>query len=240
MWIDKSLYKELYEKLLKLEILGNNKLLKWVELNSFIKELKELKLDDIKDEIIKRKFEKQKNEIDTIWSDRNWYTSWDVLMKWKILLEEILQSNWTIEQTYFSPWSGDQIIEHLKTLIPIWEKSISIIDPHFDNKILYILCLAKNTSIRILTKPWKCKTNSIKKIKWFNELFDDKKIEIGESNEFHDRFYIIDEKEVYNLWTSLQNPKRATMFTPLNTIESQKVIDDFNSYWDKSNKIQIN
>jgi hypothetical protein len=238
MWTNKELYKKLYENLLKLEILSNNKLLKWVELNNFIKELKELKLDDIKNEIIKRKFEKQKNEINTIWSDRNWYTSWGILIKWKILLEEIIQSNWAIEQTYFSPWSEDQIIEHLKTLIPIWEKSINIIDPYFDNKILYILCLARNVNIRILTKPWKCEANSIKKIKWFNELFDDKKIEIWESDEFHDRFYIIDDNEVYNLWTSLQNPKKATIFTPLNTTESKKVIDDFTNYWNKSNKLK--
>lgn len=232
-------YKTLYERLLELENLGNNNLLRWDELSLFIEELKKLKLEDVKDEIIKRKFEKQKNEINTIWSDRKWYTNWGILINWKILLEEIIQSNWNIEQTYFSPWSGDKIIEYLKTLMPIWEKSIHIIDPYFDNKILYILCLANKVDIKILTKPWKCKANSIKKIKWFNELFDDKKIEIWESNQFHDRFYIIDENNVYNLWTSLQNPQKGTIFTPLNQTESKKVIDDFNNYRNISNKLEI-
>lgn len=223
-------YQRLYDKLLELEELGKQKILKWTELSQFINELKELDLTNIKNEIIKRKFEKQKNEIDTIWSDRNWYTGWNSLIKRKILLEEIIQSYWIIEQQYFPPWSEDLIIEKLKTLVPIAKKSINIIDPYFDHKILYILCLADNVEIKILTKT-KIDENFNKKIKWFNDLFENKQINIRESNSFHDRFYIIDNEFVYVLWSSLQKAIKATIFTPLNDTEGKKVIDGFEKHW---------
>jgi hypothetical protein len=118
------------------------------------------------------------------------------------------------------------------------KKIVNIIDPYLDNKILDILWKSKNLEIKILTKTDKLNADNMRKIKAFSEFFENNKIEIWKINDTHDRFYIIDDV-VYSLWTSLQNPKKWTLFSPLQTTEWKKVIDDFNNHWETCEKISI-
>jgi hypothetical protein len=63
-------YKQLKEELVKIENLANNKVLEKNEIDDFLDKLKKIESDDIEYEIIKRKFKKQQNKINTIWTDR--------------------------------------------------------------------------------------------------------------------------------------------------------------------------
>ncbi|UTJ05938.1 RhuM family protein [Arcobacter roscoffensis] len=89
----------------------------------------------------------------------------------------------------------------LNDLVKSANKSIRIIDNYIDESILTLLSQNQNISIQIYT------TNISKKltldIKKYNNQYNNLSVKI--SKNFHDRFIIIDEKEVYPIGASLKD-----------------------------------
>jgi len=109
-------------------------------------------------------------------------------------------------------------------------KSIVIIDPYLDDIIFnYIDLIDEEIDIKLVT-------SQIKKI--FKELLNDlknvrKNIDARKSEGFHDRYIIIDGKEIWNLGTSInyigKNAFQINKVTEEETIN--KIMKDCNLWW---------
>jgi hypothetical protein len=113
------------------------------------------------------------------------------------------------------------------------EKNIIIIDPYIDDTIFdYIEIIDQGLGIKILT------STKIKKIVW--QLFQNIKkiranIQARQLDDFHDRYIVIDDKEIWHLGTSLNFlGNRAFQIDRLvSEEESTKILSDFKSWWQK-------
>jgi len=121
-------------------------------------------------------------------------------------LEQILSA---IESKQIKPKQGiffdGQIFDAYKLLIAIVKKagkSIFIIDNYIDESILTLLTKRKpKVDVKIFTK------NITKQMKLDIEKYNNQypKVELVKLNKAHDRFIVIDEKEVYHLGASLKD-----------------------------------
>jgi hypothetical protein len=115
--------------------------------------------------------------------------------------------------------------------------NIIIVDPYIDDTIFdYIEIIDQGLEIKILT------STKIKKI--VCQLFQNIKnirtnIQARQLDVFHDRYIIIDEKEIWHLGTSLNFlGKKAFQIDRLVTEEeSKKILNDFNNWWQKGKVI---
>lgn len=213
-------------------------ILKWEKANELMTKLRNNKLlNKFKNNIIKLKFEQLQNSIDTLWNDRRWYNIWDNFSKRKFLIdEELKEDEVKISQKYFWEWNEIEIINHLKTLFPIAKNKISIYDNYINWELIKTLSnVNKWIKIQIITKVEAKKDKLEKQINAFNILYENN-IEIKYLQEWkhpsHDRFYIIDNSEqVFSIWSSICEKIRATLFTPIETNQWEKIISDFNNWW---------
>ncbi len=121
-------------------------------------------------------------------------------------LEQILSA---IESKQIKPKQGiffdGQIFDAYKLLIAIVKKagkSIFIIDNYIDESILTLLTKRKpKVDVKIFTKT------ITKQMKLDIEIYNNQypKVELIKLNKAHDRFIVIDEKEVYHLGASLKD-----------------------------------
>jgi len=110
--------------------------------------------------------------------------------------------------------------------------SIVIIDPYLDDIIFnYIDLIDTEIDIKLIT-------SKIKKL--FKELLNDlrnirKNIDARQSEGFHDRYIIIDGKEIWNLGTSINHiGKNAFQINKVTEEETiNKIIKDYNLWWKK-------
>ena len=110
------------------------------------------------------------------------------------------------------------------------KNSIVIIDPYLDDTIFdYIDLIEVEIDIKLVT-------SQVKKL--FKELFNNlknirKNIDVKQSEGFHDRFIIIDEKEIWGLGASINHiGKNAFHIDKITDKEVfDKVIKDYNLWW---------
>lgn len=138
---------------------------------------------------------------------------------------------------YFS--KGD-IFDSKRLLIKILKsakKTIVIIDPYIDDIIFdYIEIVDSMLDIKILTS-FKVKNIIIQLFK--NLKSSRPNIQVRQSEHFHDRFIIIDEKEVWHLGTSINSiGKKAFQINRLATEnEINKILIDSKNWWQKGNLV---
>jgi len=101
----------------------------------------------------------------------------------------------------------------LNDLVKSSNKSIIIIDNYIDESILILLSQNRNISIQVYTtKMSKKLTLDIEK---YNNQYNNLSVKI--SKNFHDRFIIIDDKEVYHIGASLKDlGKKVFAFSKMN------------------------
>lgn len=149
------------------------------------------------------------------------------------LVEKISKQN----EFYFP--KGD-VFNAKRMLIKILKgtkKNIIIIDPYIDDTIFdYIEIVDQSLNIKILT------SSKIKKIIY--QLFNDIKaigvnIQAKQSDDFHDRYIITDDKEIWHLGTSINFiGQKAFQINKLVTEnEINKILSDFNDWWQKGKVI---
>lgn len=104
------------------------------------------------------------------------------------------------------------------------QKEIIIIDAYADKSLLD---LVKNVNIEIiLITSEKAKLNDTEIVK-FNKQYNDK-LKIIKNNTFHDRYFILDKKEVYHVGTSL-NHIGEKMFS-INKLEDKMIKGNLLNY----------
>jgi len=135
------------------------------------------------------------------------------------------------EEMYFSPESQLDIQKKLAMVLRQATISLWICDPYMDQKIVEEISNIQAPEIRLLTTHpkglFKQRLNAAK------EQFSKKIIEAKIFNKCHDRFYIIDQLQVWALGSSLNEAgKRATLLNKVKDEgEKQKIVRDFTDWW---------
>lgn len=136
-----------------------------------------------------------------------------------------------LDEMYFSENSHLDIQKNLARVIRQAQKSLWVFDAYMDEKIIEELSEIPATEVKLLTNQTKGlfqqRLNALK------QQFPNKKIEVKKSDKSHDRFYIIDQEQVWTLGASLNRAgQKATLLSRIKSnSEKQKIIDDFNDWW---------
>lgn len=141
------------------------------------------------------------------------------------------------EQMYFSANSYLDIQKNIARVIRQTQNSLYIFDAYMDEKIVEELTEIIASEIRLLTN--KRKGLFLQRLSALKKQFPMKVIEARCSDKSHDRFYIIDKDQVWTLGASLNKAgQKATLLSKIgNDSEKQKVINDFESWWNLAKTI---
>jgi hypothetical protein len=147
-------------------------------------------------------------------------------LKLSIEMEESLP-----EQMYFSENSYLDVQKNLARVIRQAQNSLWIFDAYMDEKIIEELTEVSADEIKLLTNQTKGLFQQ--RLEAFKKQFPKKTIEVKKSDKSHDRFYIIDQDQVWTLGTSFnQAGQKATLLSKIKEdSEKQKIITDFNDWW---------
>jgi hypothetical protein len=136
------------------------------------------------------------------------------------------------DQFYFPANSQLDIQRNIARIITQARSKLWISDGYMDEKIIEELTNVIAPEIWLLTKQPK----SLFKQRFIaaqQQFSGDKKIEAKLTNDIHDRFFIIDEDQVWNFGTSYNNagnlPTTITKIKP--DVDRQKIISDFSTWW---------
>ena len=172
------------------------------------------------------------NALQSLISDVNYFIS---LLE-QIETPSINNIKLSKEGIYFAGQQFDAFVK-INEIINNANNDIILIDGYIDINILDMFKDKNlNTNIRILTKL-KSYSDTIKQAELkFNEQY--KNISIKTSENFHDRFLIIDNVEYYHFGASLKDAgNRGFMFSVIEEkIMQQRLIDEFNKEWNKNEK----
>lgn len=211
-----------------------------------IKEIDKILPDNSKIQLKYQKLKEDKNELLKWFSapksmfvpiDSSLYIE---LIAIKDMIQELLKNldplfNFEIisnqQNFYFS--QGDEY-DAKRVVLKIFKsakQNIVIIDPYVDDTIFdYIEMIDKNLDIKVLT--------STKTKKIVHELFQNiqstkSNIMARQSNDFHDRYIIIDNKEIWHLGTSINSIGQKAFQINKFTEEKEltKMLDDFSIWW---------
>ncbi len=147
-------------------------------------------------------------------------------LKLKVELEKGLP-----DQMYFSEKSYLDIQKNLARVLRQATKRLWIYDPYMDEKIIEELADILANEIYLLTdRPKPLFSQRLAALK---QQFPNKKIESKTSDKSHDRFFIIDDAQVWTLGASYNKAgQKATLLSKItNPIERDKIIKDFKDWW---------
>ena len=146
-------------------------------------------------------------------------------LRLKIEMEESLP-----DQMYFPTNSYLDIQKSLARVIRQAEISLWIYDGYMDEKLVEELTGVIASEIKLLTQEPKGLFNQ--RLAALKQQFPSKIIEAKCSGESHDRFYVIDKRQVWSLGASLNKAgRKATLLSKITSdTEKQKIINDFESW----------
>lgn len=141
------------------------------------------------------------------------------------------------EQMYFPENSYLNIQKNIARVIRQAQNSLYILDAYMDEKIVEELTEIIASEIRLLTN--KRKGLFLQRLSALKKQFPTKLIEARCSDKSHDRFYIIDKDQIWTLGASLNKAgQKATLLSKIrNDSDKQKIINDFESWWNLAKKI---
>jgi len=156
---------------------------------------------------------------------------------WDYSNKEILPASNNVTELYFSKGLEHSAYIEIRNIISSTESEIAIIDQWID-KTLFELIKTLNTTttykVRIITKE-KRNDDFIHEMELFMKQYSNIAITIHYSNYFHDRFIIINNKELYHLGASIKDAgKKAFIISKIETIsiindiirEVKKIIEE--------------
>lgn len=135
------------------------------------------------------------------------------------------------DQMYFSENSHLDIQKNIARVIRQSQKSLWIFDAYMDEKIVEELTEVPAAEIKLLTQQTKGLFQQ--RLIALRQQCPNKLIEVRKSDKSHDRFYIVDQEQVWTLGASFNKAgQKATLLSKIKSdSEKQKIIDDFNSWW---------
>lgn len=193
-----------------------------------------------KDSFEYRKFDNWKiSNYHTIYSmprEAEKYAKWDKSIQDLIwILKEITWYNHTEDEKHFKVWEDYQIIRYLSKLLQNSKSELLIVDSYADSNLFdFFEELENNINIKVLTSEKWCK-NNFKKLyfsySWIN-------LEVKLNNDIHDRYIIIDQENIYLLWTSFNHMwNKDFSIKKLNDLNK---ITDLYDIWNKSIELTEN
>jgi hypothetical protein len=153
-------------------------------------------------------------------------------LKIRIAIEEGLP-----DEMYFSENSYLDIQKNVARIIRQSKILLRICDGYMDEKIIEELTQVNAQEIRLLTT--KQKGIFRQRLEAARKQFPSKRIEARESDKFHDRYYIIDQDQVWSLGASYNKAgQKATLLGKIKSNpEKDKIISDFEKWWLSSTPI---
>lgn len=155
------------------------------------------------------------------------------LIELLIEIENGIHQDSNIEkESFFENGKAFEALMALAKLTQKATKSITLIDGYVDNNTLNFFSNKKpHIRVNILTNK-KCYTpNLMLFADAFNLQYQN--LEIRKSNNFHDRFLIIDDNKIYHIGASLKDAgKKTFMFTEIEeSIIKDSILEKFKSEW---------
>lgn len=199
-------------------------------------------VEEINDEPIKLKYQKLNSGLTLQLKSgfHNLNTAESRLERWKNFMEEIVRSFLDTKpraESYFSPGHPYDAVKELREILKSAKTKIWIADNFLHPETLQVVepYIKDKTEIKFLTK------NNGKNFSSF--CVDYKKLKIQYPNSFvetkentlcHDRYIIVDEKEIYHLGHSLHDlGKKASQINKVeNKLNKDKILNDFKNWWD--------
>jgi hypothetical protein len=135
------------------------------------------------------------------------------------------------DETYFPEESYLSIQKNIARIIRQSQRLLRICDSYMDEKLIEELTDVNAKEIRLLMRT--PKGLFLQRLEAAQKQFPSKCIEARESDKFHDRYYIVDDDQVWSLGASYNKAgQKATLISRIRSdSERDRVISDFERWW---------
>jgi len=190
-----------------------------------------------KDSFEYRKFDNWKiTNYHTIWTQPRHaeeYAKWDKsILDLISILKQITLYNNIEDEKHFKTWDEYKIYRYIFKIFQKAERKLLIVDSYMDANIFdYIEEQDDETNINILTSTKWCK-------KLFKTLYfsnDKENLKVRLHDDIHDRYVVIDNKEIYLIWTSFNHMWKKDF--SIKKLDNTDKITDLNNIWDMSKEL---
>lgn len=147
-------------------------------------------------------------------------------LKLKIEMENALP-----DEMYFSESSYLDIQKHIARVIRQSTATLRVCDPYMDEKIVEELSEVHAQDIRLLTTNQK--GLFYQRLEAARKQLPSKSIEVRKSDKFHDRYFVLDQDQVWMLGASYNKAgQKATLLSKIKSdTERARIISDFDRWW---------
>lgn len=154
---------------------------------------------------------------------------------WDIVGNSIAPINSEVIELYFEKGLLHSAYQKIRTIVHSSVKDIYIIDPYIDSSIfeLFKVFTDIDVKIKILTCNKPADYQHEKNL--FLTQYPKLNIEEQTTQDFHDRFIIVDKKDTFHIGASIKDAgKKVFMINKIEDVENCKnVLDSFNNRWVK-------
>lgn len=148
-------------------------------------------------------------------------------------LKSTIKEEQELRGKHFPANSYLDIQKYVGTILTRANKMLWICDPYLDQLIIEDMTLVGATQIKILTNnpPEVFK----KRLVAAKKQFSDKSIEVKLNKNIHDRYFIVNKREVWSIGTSY-NEKAGKKPTTIQRVkdDADKIIKNYTEIWDES------
>lgn len=156
------------------------------------------------------------------------------LIGWELIKGGLNPRGKEIIELYFKKGLVHDAYVSIREIIEKATYEIAIIDPYIDSSLFELLKNVSNTKtihIKVLTKN--ISSDFDHELSLFNHQFPNLNVEKRTTEDFHDRFIIVDNTRVYNIGSSIKDAgKRAFMINEIkDTKNKDNILKSFNDSW---------
>jgi hypothetical protein len=145
---------------------------------------------------------------------------------WDFSDGNILPASSNVSKLYFTKGLEHTAYIEIRRIISTTENKIIIIDQWIDNslfELLKVLDKGQQVEVLIITKK-NCIDTLAHEAQLFSRQYSTIRLRFYDSNDFHDRFIIVDYLQLYHLGASIKDTGKKVSI--ISKIETQDIIDD--------------
>jgi hypothetical protein len=157
---------------------------------------------------------------------------------WTIVSGTLTSDNVNVIERFFPKGTEHDSYVMIRTIIQKTLSNIIIIDPYLDSTILEMLgTLTINPNIKILSHKLPLDFNS--EIERYKIQHSEVEIEVRKTEEFHDRFIIINDNECYHIGSSIKDSgSKSYMISKIEDVHNiSSLVGQFKKSWDKAKNL---
>lgn len=160
---------------------------------------------------------------------------------WSIAEDKLVPIEADVKEVFFPKDSQHDAYVQIRQIIQEMTNLITVIDPYIDSSIFTVIKTVSPQSFNLRLLTFRLPSDFIHETQMFMSQFDNCKIEIRKTKEFHDRFIVLDFANCWHIGCSIKDAgKKAFMISKIeDNANRDALVTQMESTWANAQVVSI-